>query len=384
MQDLRIALPSTAEDILAVDLETTGVDPTEPGFAILGIGLADSRGVWYFDWRALTLVTRSYLCQQLRRRPLTAFNVGFDGLVLWWAGLGWLNWSMCSFGLFRQLATEGYDNQRWNLEALERDVLGWKYSNKELLAQLLAKHGLAKDRMGQLADLEPEAFGRYCAEDAEAALQGFEELAAATYNFRDAGAKLRQYHAEDFLNEVMLLCEQQLRGLMVDVPKLERYRTELDQQITTATEEFHNHPEVSPHIKEYNKSVVMSLYDKEPPMSKKDGTVSARWLAWDSKVNTARVTMHFNLGSPQQVSWLFFDRLGYTPVKFTDSGAPSTGKEVLPAFGEPGRLLAAVKKTIKELMYVDATIAKQRKGLLHLQYKSIGALSTRLSAGTEE
>ena len=37
----------------------------------------------------------------------------------------------------------------------------------------------------------------------------------------------------------------------------------------------------------------------------------------------------FNLGSPKQVSKILFEKLGYSPVKKTASGAPSTDESVL-------------------------------------------------------
>ena len=38
---------------------------------------------------------------------------------------------------------------------------------------------------------------------------------------------------------------------------------------------------------------------------------------------------NFNLGSPKQVSKILFEKLGYSPVKKTASGAPSTDESVL-------------------------------------------------------
>lgn len=386
LQDIQALLPSD-DSILALDLETRGADFSDPESRIVGIGFSDRNGCFYLDWDGLEPDARDYMFQVLRSRPLTSFNVQFDGGFLWAkAGLGWLNWSMCTFGLFRQLATEGHDDQMWNLETLERDVLGWPTSNKDEMKEALVRNGLTKSDMYKLAKLEPELFGRYCALDAEAHLQGFEVLAEATVELGEHGDTIRTYHAEDFLTEVRLLIEQQLRGITINVPRLTTYSETLNASISAGLEQFLDHPEVKPVVMEYNSVVVAKVLEKEPPKFKKDGTLSVRWEQWLARVEEAKQTTHFNPGSPKQLSWLFYDKLGHSPRKWTDDSRknPSTDKEVLPFLGEPGRLLSKTKKTQKEQSYVTACLAKQRDGVVHPQCKSVGTVTGRLAGGFDE
>lgn len=383
MPDIRELLPASETSILALDLETQGTDFSDPASRIVGIGLADQHGCFFLDWDGIEDPAREYLYEQLRARPLTAFNVLFDGGFLWAkAGLGWLNWSMCSFGLFRQLATEGHEGQTWKLEALQRDVLGWDVSNKRGIETALARHKLTKADMWRLRDLEFQEFGLYCALDAEAALQGFEELANTVTELGRHGDLLRDYHTKDWMTEVKLLIEQQLRGILIDVPKLQIYRDTLAATIDAGLTEFLAHPEIAPVVTEYNAAQVAELVGAEPPRFNKDGvTQAARWEKWSNKVGRAKQTNYFNPGSTKMLGWLFYDKLGYPVKKWTDSGGRSTDKEVLPFLGPGGKMLSATKKKVKELSYVDACLAKQREDILHAQCKSIGTLTGRLSGG---
>lgn len=382
LSDLTAVLPAgDRTSLLALDLETTGTDPSHPDFAIIGIGLADSRGVTYLDWRHLDSGAREYLYARLHERRLTAFNVLFDGAALQAAGLGWLDWRVCSFGLFRQLATEGFDGQRWNLEALQREVLGWEGSNKADLEALLARHKLKKDTMAQLADLEPEPFGRYCGLDAEAAWQAVGVFDRVLDDLGQPGVALRRYHKEEFMTEVRLLAEQQLRGLAIDVPRLQAYRDQLAHRIEAGTAAWLAMPEVAPAVGAYNLAVVAEHRSRQPEQHTKTGTVAARWTTWERKLSELEAGQHFNPRSRAQLAWLFFDKLGYAPLKFTDAGAQSTDKEVLPFLGTPGKHLSGVRKMEKELGYVEAGFAKQRDGVLHVAMKEVGAVTGRLAGG---
>ncbi len=375
-------LPSgDRRSLLALDLETNGNDPSHPDFAVVGIGLSNTLGVTYLDWRHLDDEARAYLYARLKERPLTAFNVLFDGAALQAVGMGWLDWRVCTFGLFRQLATEGFDGQRWSLETLQNEVLGWPGSNKTALTALLAKHRLKKENMSCLADLEPEEFGRYCALDAEAAWQAVFEFDKVLDKLGRPGEVLRRYHKEEFMTEVRLLAEQQLRGLTIDVPKLQAYRDQLASRIVEGTASWLAMPEVAPAVAEYNAAVVAEHRRTEPAQTTKQGTVAARWTNWERKLRELETGQHFNPRSRAQLAWLFFDKLDYTPLKFTDAGAKSVDKEVLPFLGAPGKHLSGVRKLEKELSYVEAGLAKQRDGTLHVACKSVGAATGRLAGG---
>jgi len=384
LQDIQDLLPASEDSILALDLETNGTDFSDPACYIVGIGLADRNACLYLNWSGLSGPARQYLFAQLRRRPLTSFNVLFDGGFLWKQGLGWLNWSMCTFGLFRQLATEGYNGQTWKLETFMRDVLGWEVSSKAVMAEALARHKLTKETMWRLATIEPHLFGTYCALDAEAHLQAFEALADVIEQLGKPGQALKQYHTKDFLVEVKLLIEQQIRGSMLDVPKAQTYHDKLGRDIEAGLAEFLALEETAPAIAEYNMFCLEKVLGKEPAKLTTAGKVSLNWSKWQARVKEAQLTNYFNSGSSKQLAWLFYDKLGYAPKKFTDGGSRSTDREVLPFLGAPGKLLSKVKKMQKEQMYVAAGLAKQRDGIIHHACKSVGTVTGRLSGGYED
>jgi hypothetical protein len=137
---------------------------------------------------------------------------------------------------------------------------------------------------------------------------------------------------------------------------------------------------------------------KEPPKFKKDGTVSKNWenwkaqceaekeLAvsknwekWSKRFEQAKQEQHFNINSGDQLRWLFFDQLKYTPQLFTENGAAAVDNRAKRFFGEPGRLLLSYDKLTKEQSYVDKALAVAPFGVLHPRFKTPGTLTGRLS-----
>ena len=302
----------------------------------------------------------------MHERRLTSFNVLFDGG--WLAReFGWLPWEMCSYGLFRQLATEAYEGQRWNLATLQTEVLGYADHNKDPVDDMLRKHGLGKEDMWRLLELEPTEFLKYCALDAEAHWHGYSVLLDACEDLGVVGDALADYHIQDFLNEVELLAEAQFLGIPIDQEKLTAYRTELERKIEDGLAAFHQHADIAPLIKLFNVSTVNEHLKEKPATHTKVGKPAAAYDRWVEKLEQYQQMNFFNVRASKHLIWLFYDKLGYPVRKYTKDPktkqrtmTPATDKECLLFFGEPGKILFRVKKLMTELNHVKVCLDNVR------------------------
>jgi hypothetical protein len=439
--DLNEAL--TATDAPHIDLETTGLEAHDPSRAVVGVGVASSRGVWYLDVRRWGPDLWAELLGRLAARGLYAFNAAFDLAWLWREadrlGVARPPLRGCSLTLFRLLATEGYPGQSWSLDVAVRTVLRWSTSQKSTLNDLLVRHGLVrangtadKGRMWELAALEPDAFGMYCAWDAEASRQLWLHLAAQTFERWPA---LRMYATEEWPTMIELLVEQQLRGMTVDRARLAAHLTQLEADTAAAQAALVAHPRLAPHIAAKNAELLAehtrpNVTTKRVRAKRADAPwldTSGHWVFQASEAgslarwererggywyhpvrtehprNVGVPAPQFNWESDPHLRWLLYEcvyraevnkELGTATVdlgggdsvvvKLTDGGQPPVGKEVLPALGEIGALMTRLNKLLKETSYVRAYLAAtERDGLLHPQLKPHGAISGRLSGGSE-
>jgi hypothetical protein len=369
--------------------------------------------VWYLPIAKWSDAQRLRLWDVLDQCELTAFNVAFDGAWLWQHSGMWFNWTACTLVWFKLLATEGWKGQRWNLETAQADVLGWQVSNKTELDELLAKHSLTKSDMYKLADLEPEAFARYCAQDADAAWQLYQEFTQQC-DGQEWGPSVQGW-LQRFMIQVRRLAEQQLRGIRLNVAGITKYQQQLAVQAVRLKHEFLAHPDVKPHVDAVNKQVLAELaakeppmrdlhaehLDKEPPRTTADGKPSkrwdawylkkaevdagprynAKWLAWSDRYAEAVATQHFNVNSRDQLCWLFFDKLGYDAGKTTDTGADALDNKVLRSLGEPGKILLEYRKVLKEDGYVRASLEYTKDSVFRPQIRPHGTITGRVAGG---
>jgi DNA polymerase family A/3'-5' exonuclease len=350
----------------AIDLETNGTDASNPECRAVGIGLANDTHCFYIDFNTINNKISHELQLFLRESSFTAFNVVFDGAFLLKVLGFYPNFVSDTYALFKQMSTEGFDGQRWNLETAQIEVLGWDLSNKTTLHSQLKKHALTKAEMYKLP---VEILGPYCAADADSAWQLHHELRTQCENY-GAGSNLLDYHSRIFLPQVKLLIEQQLRGLEIDQTKLKEYQSCLDKDIESFPQKFFQHPLVSPHIEVYDKLILDAWKASEPPRQYK------RWLVWQDKgLNLPK----FNVNSKKQLIDLFYNKLEYKILTRTKSGRPTMDRKVLPLLGTPGKMLAKHNLLVKRAGYVRSLVDKTtRDGLLHAQFNSVGTLTTRL------
>lgn len=398
LSQVQSALPSSKYGSLyAIDLETSGTDASSPLAGVVGIGFANEDGCFYIDLRGIEVAAFSYLVEFLQNVKLTAFNVLFDGAFLAALTGRWLDWVGCSYALFKQLSSEGYDGQSWRLEVAQLDVLGWSVSNKTLLEDILKERGVSKADMGTL---EPEVLGPYCASDADAAWQLWHHLLTviAEHDFKF----LMEYHEREFMTEVRLLAESQFLGIQTDLDGLKSYHRDLSGRIDTALNSFLTHQDVAHHIGAYNTAVTGAIDGAAPPRLTAKGVETERWKKWPERRERLIQAQCFNPNSTQQLAWLFYEKIHRVvkeradqvtiavngkeyEVEKTDGGQRSVKKQLLPLFGEPGNLLRDYNKLAKEASYVEAAIAKAepRGGVIHATFNSVGTVTGRLSAGVQ-
>lgn len=376
----------------ALDLETKGNDPADSHSVVVGLGLASRDVVVYInlneevkDRDVIYSLIVGWLHQL--RIPLLAHNMFFDAsyLVRDFPSLD-LNWLGCTYALYRLLATEGFPGQTWNLKDAMRDMLGWAESNERPIHEWLVNNGWGKavtykgeevlrPDLGQMWRVPSDILGHYCCQDADATWMLYTYVLEPVLEWF---SRVRPYYMEYWLNHIKLLIKQKLSGIAIDVPRLSEYQIKLLTEIKNLELQFIKHPTISPHIKEYNQKIIAEIAGREPVQYTKKGNVSKHWTKWNERLYEAKNTQHFNINSGAQKQWLFYDKLQYPKLLFTESGQPATDKRALLGFGEPGKVLKAQNDKVKEEGYVAACLEHTRNGVLHPSFRSPGTLTGRL------
>jgi hypothetical protein len=428
-----------ALDPMALDLETRGTDPLDPNSAIVGVGLSDSRGSVYIDLTTSDPDTLGMLMTALEGHgvPLIAHNLPFDASFVY-ANAGWYtNWKYCTYALYKLLATEGWPGQTWGLKDAQRQLLGWTETNELELDCWLIENGYVADtkkeetaghywveekerwikpKKEEMWRAPAEILGKYCALDADSTYQLFTKVLLPAIRSTSGG----RYHLEDnevgyysriYQRYIQILIAQRFLGISVDSGRLREYNAKLIQEISAKESEFLNHPEVAPHAEAYRDSILGDHWKSEPAKYKKEkarpkepeklnkkGEVSGKWHAWKTRIDnwpTPEVSQRWldwktkearlleetklNINSGQQKQWLFYERLGYKPKLFTESGQPAVDAKALQGFGAPGKVLIEQNEATKEQGYVQGVLDALRDGVLHANVRTPGTLTGRLA-----
>jgi len=248
---LQVGGPGRSGGPIHLDLETRGTDPLDPDAEITTLAIANDKGVWVWDPRNWEQETWDLVAAALTQCKWAAFNALFDGAWLMWK-LGVLPpLECCTFLLFRMLANEDWPGQRWRLEIAQSDILDWPDTNKGRLQELMWSNGFSdKGSMWRLADLAPEEYQRYCAEDADASWQlraRLEDLTTGNAG-PDVWAATWQMAREEWTAMIQLHIEQQLRGLDFAVDDAKKYYDELQIQIRQTEGKLRAAPILASHI----------------------------------------------------------------------------------------------------------------------------------------
>ncbi len=439
----------------AIDIETTGLDPLAPGSAIVGVSLANADRCVYLDTRAWTPLLWRAFRHFLDLVPWIAHNATFD--------LAWLTHHLgrmphkffgCTKAFFRLLSNEGYPGQSFSLGVAEVDVLGWPVSHKTALEDLLVKHGIVKSgrpdkgRMCELAALEPQAFGEYGAQDADACWQLWDEL----WRQSERWPVVRQFAVEEWPCQIRLIVESRLAGIKVDRDKLSAFHAQLKINIRKSEGKLRTNSKLRKHIGAWEKEAALAHYRLDYKKTYADAVdcpeamtdlASTEWLPSPTKRDPEKgkwvIPLHtpiirnanaeppkFNFNSDTQLRWLLYEKLYraelvptladdpswakpkfkiwleepvaeadpeglppspgyYVLVDATDGGNPPVGKAVLPMLGEVGQLLGEFNSLGKLEGYVAGYLADSAQdGRAHPEFNAPGTATGRLSGGGGE
>lgn len=457
---------TSASSVMALDFETTGdYTPTKetPAGQVVGVGLSDDRGSVYVDFRNSHPDTYRYIIKQLdsARVPLIAHNLFFDaGWIVRDFGI-WLNWVSCTYALYKLIATEGFIGQEWGLKAAQKDLLLWQETNERELDLWLINNGFHQNtsshekqgyyffpnwpvqkrleprwiapRKAKMAEAPAAILGHYCALDADAtyliyskhflpALKKFEALS------HYAGPEI-------YLPYIRIHIEQKLNGIKIDRLHLLEYTRELETRKQEQERKIIAHPEITPHVEEFNKQVLDELladepirYRKqkelpaEPPKHTKSGRLSKNWEKWEErrknpplpeetlhwkgwfqKTDETRVAQHFNFESAKQLQWLIYERIApgfeiiedrFEPyaripyqgrvleVMLTKSSGLPTDEKALKQFGEVGALICEHKDICKLLTFCSSLDSiTGPDSIYHPSFRVPGTYTGRLAGG---
>lgn len=325
------------DDVLAIDLETTGLSPLTNKIRLLGYSGESGCGV--IDLRQLTDEEFASLIVDLSSKQIFAYNSAFDyGFLVAMCGDYVPELLGDAMVIFKLLTNDGWAGQRWDLDTAIRTALGWPVNNKDTLKEMLKRHKLPKARMSELADTEDAAlFAEYCALDAEAARQ------LMTYCYDNATQAEADMHENEYTNLTKLVVEQQLRGIYVDRKSMYKYKLTLEAEMQDLVSNFKELDGVSDYIRE---------------------------------------NPEFNINSKHQLADLLFRHIGLDPVEYTETGRPKVDKKSLPAFGEYGKVLIDYSTQLKMLGYVNRVLdSLDEDSLIHPSLRIHGTVTGR-SAGS--
>lgn len=438
--------PSTFEP-MALDFETQGLtlDRTEAGFSsrTVGIGLADSRGSWFIDFRDSHPSTYEYIMRKLEELqiPLLAHNLNFDGM---WPmrdfGI-WLNWRACTYAVYKSTATEGWPGQKWGLKDAQVDLLGWKDSNESELDNWLVSNGYGAEgrpNKGEMWRAPKNILGKYCALDADSTYQLYTEIQLPVLRKFKA---LNIYCTVYYPKYSRILIEQSLSGIRIDITRLEEHSRVNMIELSEAEKAIFRSSVLRPFLDKHNQLFLDELKAEEPAQylktkkrppepskfrsdgkpskvhatwvqneSKYAPIVSKNWLKWEEKWKAAQVTEHFNYRSGPQKKRMFFEwmypqsnftfitrrngdretredvfqlitdeRKVYLPP--TKSGQAPTDRKALRQMGEVGKLFLTINDLTKEQQFIEGLKENSFTGRLYPQFRVPGTLTGRLSGG---
>jgi hypothetical protein len=202
---------------VSFDFETWGTDASDPDGYVRSVGLANDSQCVAIDLvppEGSDISQVNLVCDWLLSHgQLVAHNYVFDGAwIRKYTGETPLAWC-CTYGLFRQLASEGWTGQTWGLKTAMVDLLGWDEPNDFDLMGWLKRNGFRK---GEMAKAPWELLGKYNALDAGATHQLYNYLTSVLLQ-HEWGTLVWNYHQQEYLGEVNLLIWQQFEGMTLDM-----------------------------------------------------------------------------------------------------------------------------------------------------------------------
>jgi hypothetical protein len=281
-----------------------------------------------------------------------------------------------------------------------------------------------------------EVLGTYAAGDAEATFLLWDRVLRPVWQQFTAYQK---YHQEWLHSDTGLqyhIVWQKLRGVCIDKFKLQALRAGLEARLEELETQFRTHPDTVVHIDAFESAKIDEVRAEEPQRWKKlpvlgaepdkytkTGTVSKSWLSWEAKaqnlislqraiaaaengiaaklqpiaeaqqshhwklwrvrLDEAYGTKHFNMRSAEHLRTLFYDKLQYPVLVWTDNELdpkPGTDEDARKGWGEAGKLLMTYGTLEKLRTSVVSLLEKlDNANLYHPELRVPGTASGRLS-----
>jgi len=223
------------------------------------------------------------LCMALQKKRLIAHNAVFDcAMIANNYGVDLMPSVHSDTMILAHLLDE---NRRVGLKELCANLYGdsAKAEQDEMKASVTANGGLLTKACYELYKADAHLIAKYGAKDAILTYNLFYELLPELYK-----EGLDKFFYEDESMPLLRGCTYQLNtvGLKIDLKGLQQLRKDLEVEIMETRGYIYK--EIEPHVKQ-----------KYPGTGK---------------------TNHFNIGAPQQISWLLFDKLGNNFTRLGDTG----------------------------------------------------------------
>jgi hypothetical protein len=294
------------EKVVAIDTETTGTKFWLSDFRIVTIGLSCSIGSIALDTRELSRGRIKHILLQVSHLPLVAHNLQFDAGAMTSVGINFydMNWQWDTFGLYHQLANEGFPGQKHGLSEAQKDMLNWAESNKDEVAEWLIENGHIKGRLpnklkqkletpskwqaltpeeyrkviraadrSKLHLVEAPVLSKYCALDCDSTWQLATEVLLPALD--RVPPQLAWFHRGPYLELLEVLVDTARTGIPVDIDRMKKYDAYLDVKIRENLLAFRSHPSVAPFIEEIERQKLQKLLAGEPAKYVKPKTL---WL----------------------------------------------------------------------------------------------------------
>lgn len=270
-------LATTAPEFVFYDLETTGLDYSNPSEFITNVGLSTPEWCVGIDLTELTFEETIPLWSWLRKQKLGGFNLQFDLAWPWRVetGDGRVDPMVDDISIFsdsslwfRLLATDRHFGQKFTLEEAIGRVLQWPDADqqKSWLSGKLAQYQIKKDDMYKLSVMEPTEYTKYCALDAEASMQLHFALQQDVERLGFTG--LRKYHDNILTNKIKRQIKATCHGIPVDRKLVQRNIDWATRKCMALEARILEHPEVRPHVEQFTADKLAKQHELKATLKK--------------------------------------------------------------------------------------------------------------------
>lgn len=327
------------EELLAVDLETKGVQAASGENFVAGIGIASETQCLYVDLLTCSEDVKYALYDWFleRRNPLLAYNLVFDGTWMMRETGEWLRWEADAYVMYRMLAGEGYSGQTWGLKDAQLQLLKWDFKGDVELNDWLVDNGhytqistenksgliyrrefsepkekkktdpdtkeqytyydngdrWLRPNKAEMWQAPASILGYYCGLDTISTLDLWNLVFKPSIKGQAWEESVWELH-ELFLRNIEITGTQQLEGSHVDHEGLGEYLKEKEEMVRFHKDRFYKIPEVAEYVEILRDRKREEILKKEPEKRyknppvlkeapkqfKKDGSVSKNYLNW--------------------------------------------------------------------------------------------------------